>query len=98
MLALTNDLATSQVYVDALSNAINLIKKNGAESGQLNTQVSFLGGSDKPEKGYYLVKFYNHKKIKVMFFNGEHFEKFKSDEFIHDEIERYNKLTINGVG
>jgi hypothetical protein len=65
--------------------------------GQLETDIRFLSGPDKPEKGYYLVKFYNHSKLKLMFFNGENFEGFKSDKFIHDEINFYQKVIINGV-
>lgn len=46
------------------------------------------------EIGYYKVKFYNHKEIRIMFFNGKGFEKFPSEDFIHDEIEDYEKLSI----
>ena len=48
----------------------------------------------KTEKGYYKVWFYNHKDPIIMFFNGESFEKFPSDVFIHDEIDVYEKLFI----
>ena len=44
------------------------------------------------EKGYYWVKFYNHNDILMMYFNGTGFESFKSDKFIHDEIESYVKV------
>lgn len=44
------------------------------------------------EKGYYWVKFYNHEDILIMYFNGLDFEKFKSDKFIHDEIESYERV------
>jgi len=37
--------------------------------------------------GYYWVKFYNHDKQMIMYFNGLHFESFKSDEVPHDEID-----------
>lgn len=39
--------------------------------------------------GYYWVKFYNHNRLQMMYFNGSNFEGFKSDIFIHDEIESY---------
>lgn len=46
------------------------------------------------EIGYYKVKFYNHDDILIMFFNGTSWERFKSDVFIHDEIEKYEKLSL----
>ena len=45
-------------------------------------------------KGYYVVKFYNHNIRQVMKFNGKNFEGFKSDNFIHDEIEYYIPLSV----
>ena len=44
------------------------------------------------EKGYYWVGFYNHDKKQIMLFNGKNFEGFKSDRFINDEIESYEKI------
>jgi hypothetical protein len=43
-------------------------------------------------KGYYWVKFYNHEEKQIMLFNGKNFEGFKSDRFIHDEIESYKPI------
>jgi hypothetical protein len=43
-------------------------------------------------KGYYWVKFYNHEEKQIMLFNGKNFEGFKSDRFIHDEIESYEPI------
>ena len=42
---------------------------------------------------YYAVKFYNHEKIYVMYFNGTHFEGFKSESMPHDEIESYRSFS-----
>jgi len=39
------------------------------------------------DKGYYWVKHYNHSKTMAMYWNGEGFETFKSDEAPHDEID-----------
>jgi hypothetical protein len=47
-----------------------------------------------PNKGYYWVKFYNHHKRMIMYFNGKHFESFKSDDCPHDEIEWYTAIEI----
>lgn len=44
---------------------------------------------------YYLVKFYNHERQLIMLFNGKHFEMFNSDEFIHDEIERWQLIEVS---
>ena len=44
------------------------------------------------KKGYYWVKFYNHERKQIMLFNGKRFEGFKSDVFIHDEIENYESI------
>lgn len=44
--------------------------------------------------GYYWVKFYNHEKPIIMFWNGHSFESFRSD-FINDEIEEVNENRIN---
>lgn len=43
---------------------------------------------------YYVVKFYNYEKKYVMYFNGTHFEGFKSEQMPHDEIESYEPLYI----
>lgn len=43
----------------------------------------------KVKKGYYWVKLYNHDQKFIMFFNGKNFESFKSDTYLHDEIESY---------
>jgi len=48
----------------------------------------------KIENGYYKVKFYNHEEIKLMFYNGKHFELFRGDTGINDEIESYEKLNV----
>lgn len=45
------------------------------------------------KNGYYKVKFYNHVKTKIMYWNGVYFECFKSDPIIHDEIESYDPIT-----
>lgn len=47
------------------------------------------------KKGYYSVKFYNHERHKIMFWNGKAWESFPSDEFIHDEIESYDLIEGN---
>jgi len=52
---------------------------------------------DQIGKGYYLVKHYNYETIQIMFFNGKNFEGFKSDKFIHDEIEWYKKINLKKV-
>lgn len=44
------------------------------------------------KKGYYAVKFYNHENMKIMFWNGDRFEGFKSDEMPNDEIEKYHEI------
>jgi len=46
------------------------------------------------EKGYYKIKHFNHKRIQVVYFNGTNFEGFRSDVFIHDEIEWYKLLEV----
>jgi N-acetylglutamate synthase-like GNAT family acetyltransferase len=43
--------------------------------------------------GYYVVKFYNHPRKYIMYFNGIGFEKFKSDKLPDDEIESYRKCS-----
>ncbi len=45
------------------------------------------------EKGYYWIKFYNHEKQRILYWNGDSFEGFKSD-FVHDEIEEVNESRI----
>lgn len=45
------------------------------------------------QKGYYEVKFFNHSKIMIMYWNGERYEAFKSDEAPNDEIEMAVKIT-----
>jgi len=47
-----------------------------------------------PEKGYYFVKHYNYNRIQILYFNGKNFEKFKSDNIIHDEIESYCRVEL----
>ena len=47
------------------------------------------------KKGYYWVRFYNHEVKQIMYFNGKGFKGFKSDEFIHDEIEYYTIIESN---
>lgn len=47
------------------------------------------------EKGYYKVKFYNHNRKMILFWNGEHFEKFEGDKRINDEIEYAEKIELN---
>ena len=47
------------------------------------------------EKGYYLVKKYNHDTLQIYLFNGSRFEVFKNDEYIHDEIESYSRIDVN---
>jgi hypothetical protein len=46
--------------------------------------------------GYYWVKFYNHEKEIIMFWNGFGFESFRS-QFIHDEIESINENRITPI-
>lgn len=48
------------------------------------------------EKGYYKVKHYNHYQLQIKFYNGKNFEGFKSDNFIHDEIESYELINLEG--
>lgn len=43
-------------------------------------------------EGYYVVKFYNHKKTMILLWNGKQFEKFQGDATINDEIESYKEL------
>lgn len=43
--------------------------------------------------GYYWVKHYNSDQLQVMYFNGLRFESFPSENFIHDEIESYTKVS-----
>ena len=44
--------------------------------------------------GYYVVSFYNHRIKKVLYWNGERWERFKSDPVINDEIESYIELRL----
>ena len=46
------------------------------------------------KKGYYKVKFFNYSEFWILYWNGEHWESFKSDETPNDEIEsvEYFKL------
>jgi hypothetical protein len=46
------------------------------------------------ETGYYYVKFYNHERWFVMYFNGKQWEGFKSEVFPNDEIEKTKRLFI----
>ena len=39
------------------------------------------------DKGYYCVRFYNHRGQYIMYFNGERFESFPSERMPHDEID-----------
>ena len=38
------------------------------------------------DNGYFWVKFYNHKEMRILYWNGKRFEGFPSD-IVHDEIE-----------
>lgn len=38
------------------------------------------------EKGYYWVKFYNHRRRRILYWTGEHFQGFPEDR-ADDEIE-----------
>jgi hypothetical protein len=49
------------------------------------------------EIGYYIVKFYNHDRKKILYWNGESWEGFKSDPMIHDEIESYTILKLEEI-
>jgi hypothetical protein len=49
------------------------------------------------EEGYYWVKFYNHRRWRICYWNGSAFEAFKSD-FAHDEIESVNQERIVAQG
>lgn len=54
-------------------------------------------GKSNIKKGYYRVKFYNHNRKMLMFFNGSRFESFNSDEDINDEIESYEAVDVEGL-
>jgi DnaJ-class molecular chaperone len=50
------------------------------------------------KKGYYWVGFYNHTELKILYFNGDEFESFTSDDIDinHDEINLSTVKAIKG--
>ncbi len=53
-----------------------------------------MNNKETREIGYYVVKFYNHEKKYILYFNGKGFESFKSEQLPHDEIESYVNFTF----
>ncbi len=49
------------------------------------------------EHGYYLVKLYNHSQLIITKFGLTGWEKFKSDPFMHYEIEWAKLLDVDSI-